>query len=302
MLTDQLPRTSQEQHECERVRRLLLEAPAGQAEAADGQDRGFVPLPPMQPQNGTKPNADSGLRAELRGAALAAESLTVEGVDSQEDSGADATREAKTAAVSYHRATGAGTKLQRRSSPRSESPPEENAMQALIQRALAQSKGGRPSVFDDHSRGKLVALLALGLSVRQSATVLGVSHPTILRALAADQELREEVTAARYQAQLQPLGCVIREAQRSWRAATWLLKYMDGKLAGHEETPDEKRERQERERVENQLHYEQREAARAGRERERQKEAEAERLAERRAEIEAMFPRRKRKPQKEAPK
>jgi hypothetical protein len=113
--------------------------------------------------------------------------------------------------------------------------------------------------------------------------------------LNADPDLREEVASARYQAQLQPLGCVIREAQRSWRAATWLLKYMDGKLAGHEETPDERREREHRELQEEQLRLEEREASRLARAKQRREKYEAEKLAREQAEIEARFPRRKRK-------
>ena len=88
------------------------------------------------------------------------------------------------------------------------------------------------------------------MSLRQAAAVLGVSHGTIRNTLKADPALAEEITAARFQAQLQPLACVIREARRSWKAATWLLKYLDGKIASHEETPDERRARQQRERDE----------------------------------------------------
>ncbi|MBW8883267.1 MAG: hypothetical protein JF612_00525 [Planctomycetia bacterium] len=53
--------------------------------------------------------------------------------------------------------------------------------------------------------------------------------------------------AARFQAQFQPLACVIREARRSWKAATWLLKYLDSKIVSHQETPDERRQRQQSE-------------------------------------------------------
>src|SRR5262245_62567197 len=85
------------------------------------------------------------------------------------------------------------------------------------------------------------------MGMRQAASVLGVSHTTVQNTLKAHPTLAEEITAARFQAQLQPLACVIREARRSWKAATWLLKYLDGKIASHEETPDERRERQQRE-------------------------------------------------------
>ena len=85
------------------------------------------------------------------------------------------------------------------------------------------------------------------MSMRQAAAVLGVSHTTVQKTLKADPALAEEITASRFQAQLQPLACVIREARRSWKAATWLLKYLDAKIASHEETPDERRARQQRE-------------------------------------------------------
>jgi hypothetical protein len=95
-----------------------------------------------------------------------------------------------------------------------------------------------------------VALLSVGMSMRQAASILGVSHTTVQNALKADPALAEEITAARFQAQLQPLACIIREARRSWKAATWLLKYLDGKIASHEETPDERRRRQQQEKDE----------------------------------------------------
>jgi len=120
-------------------------------------------------------------------------------------------------------------------------------LEDLLARALSRPRRGRPAAFDEHNKGKLVALLSLGMSLRQAAAVLGVSHGTIRNTLKADPALAEEITAARFQAQLQPLACVIREARRSWKAATWLLKYLDAKIASHEETPDERRARQQRE-------------------------------------------------------
>jgi hypothetical protein len=45
----------------------------------------------------------------------------------------------------------------------------------------------------------------------------------------------------------QPVACVIRESRHSWKAATWLLKYLDSKIASHEETPEERLVRQKRE-------------------------------------------------------
>jgi hypothetical protein len=313
MIAAQQPLTPQEQLEVERVRKLLLGSGAPVADRAH-----FVPLSPQSPENGTKCDAEHGDEPAEPVVVSATESeaslaLAASGV--HDPSEAEHTENGR---ISYRAAEVAGTQLASCGeplhkdrtcasslghgcalAPATSEEPDENPMRGFIARALTQAKRGRPAAFDEHARGKLVALLALGLSVRQSATVLGVSHPTVLRALNADPDLREEVAAARYQAQLQPLGCVIREAQRSWRAATWLLKYLDGKLAGHEETPEEKREREHREKLEEQIRMEERVAAREGREKQRREQAQAEKLARERAEIEAMFPRRRRKPKAE---
>jgi hypothetical protein len=127
--------------------------------------------------------------------------------------------------------------------------PDSDPVNELLVRALAAAKvrRGRPAALDDQAKGQLIALLSVGMSMRQAAAVLGVSHTTVQKTLKAEPALAEEITAARFQAQLQPLACVIREARRSWKAATWLLKYLDAKIASHEETPDERLERHNRE-------------------------------------------------------
>lgn len=308
MIATQELLTPQEKLEVERVRKLLL-APVALTE----EGTSFVPLAPHSPQNGTKLGALQGESGAESPGESAAESEAGQGLAARGLVSPGEAENTEIAPISYRGGQIAGKQIGDRGESLQAGPlpedslpdkslaeePEENPMRGLIQRALSQARRGRPAAFDEHARGKLVALLALGLSVRQSATVLGVTHPTVLRALNADPDLREEVAAARYQAQLQPLGCVIREAQRSWRAATWLLKYMDGKLSGHEETPDEKREREHREKAEEQLRCEEREAARLGRAKQRREQEKAEELALRRAEIDAMFPRRKRKPKAE---
>lgn len=126
---------------------------------------------------------------------------------------------------------------------------DRDPLEELLHRALAAPhvRLGRPPAFDERTKGQLIALLSVGISMRQAAAVLGVSHTTVQNALKAEPALHDQITAARFQAQLQPLACVIREARRSWKAATWLLKYFDHKLATHEETPDEFRARWQRE-------------------------------------------------------
>jgi len=110
----------------------------------------------------------------------------------------------------------------------------------LVTSEIRRAKRGRPTAFDDHAKGKLVALLAFGLSLRQAASVLGVCHATIRNTLQAEPALVEEITAAKFHAQVKPLACIVRESRRSWKAATWLLKYLDAKTAGREELLEER--------------------------------------------------------------
>ncbi len=216
-------------------------SPAAPTRSTGQLDPNFYTETPDSPKNGQQfdaqrvavsREANHGDAAQL----VASELVTAASIsDNQSPSALSQT------GISIHEADTSGQKI----------PPDNDEtadpLEELLARALARPKRGRPAAFDEHNKGKLVALLSLGMSLRQAAAVLGVSHGTIRNTLKADPALAEEITAARFQAQLQPLACVIREARRSWKAATWLLKYLDAKIASHEETPDERRQRQQRE-------------------------------------------------------
>ena len=182
------------------------------------QPENFYPQPPASPENGQQIALPAG-----------------------ENAGNSRADQARAPGISIHEGPPGGQIT----------PPPESAdatdLDELVTSAIRRAKRGRPAAFDDHAKGKLVALLALGLSLRQAASVLGVCHATIRNTLQADPALVEEITAAKFSAQVQPLACVVRESRRSWKAATWLLKYLDGKIGGHEETPEEARERKTRE-------------------------------------------------------
>jgi len=106
---------------------------------------------------------------------------------------------------------------------------------------------GRPLAIGEFQKGKLVGLMTHGLTFRQAAAMLGVDHKTLLNTMKRDPELAVEVADARLAAIARPLMKVIQESQQSWRAATWLIKYLDERLARvQEETPEERDERWER--------------------------------------------------------
>jgi hypothetical protein len=208
----------------------------------------FVPKPPMNQENGTK-FGDVGASNEPRQEPQSSS----QAVDTEEPTATTAkpgktSRASAEARNSCHEARNSCHEPgEAAGGPRG--PADLDPLEELLHHAaaLAGARRGRPPALDENLKGQLVALLSVGLSIRQAAGLLGVSHTTVQRTLKSEPQLGEDVNAARFRAQLAPLACVIREARRSWKAATWLLKYFDNKLATHEETPAEKRERQDRE-------------------------------------------------------
>lgn len=101
--------------------------------------------------------------------------------------------------------------------------------------------GGRPTVIDAELKSKIATLVGTGLSLRQAAAFLGVTHPTVSKAIQEDPALKEEIELARSRATLHPLACILREAGTNWKAAVWLLDHLR-KVAYDEKTPLEKAE------------------------------------------------------------
>lgn len=218
------------------------------AKASPAQGSNYLPEPPETPQNGKKLGAEM---APVNGGGKLPVNpqVVMSPLDmNRQLTAGRASDPPKIVSISCHDNANSGNEL----AINELAIVEENApaLEELLGRAMAKPRRGRKSVFDEQAKGKLIALLAMGLSVRQSAACLGVSHTTVQNTLKADGELSEEIKAARFQAQLEPLVCIIRESKRSWRAATWLMKYLDSKLAAHDETPDERRKRQDEEREE----------------------------------------------------
>lgn len=120
-----------------------------------------------------------------------------------------------------------------------DTPSDVHAVLATLGVNLTPALVGRKHVFDEFLRGRLVSLLAMGLSIRQAAAAIGVSHVAVWKEMKRNPELTEQVNAARFQAQIEPLLVILRESKRSWRAATWLMKYLRDSVATREETPEE---------------------------------------------------------------
>jgi hypothetical protein len=100
---------------------------------------------------------------------------------------------------------------------------------------------GRPPLLDDFAKGRLLGLIAYGLSFRQAAAQLGIHHVTILNLLKRDEPFAQQVAEARLDAMSQPLLTIVRASRTNWRAAAWLAKFLqDRQSRTQESTPEER--------------------------------------------------------------
>ena len=221
------------------------------AKAEQARSSNFVPALPLPQENGTEFTPPSDGDPTATASPTAAESEAPPAIASPERAAAEVRELTALVGISFHEHSSRHNPCAEPSHSgdgiaaenAGEGDAGDNPLADLIRRAQAQSlavtRRGRLQSLDERGKGQLLGLLAVGLSLRQAAAILGVSHTTLRRTLAASAELSDEINAARSRAALEPLACVIRESKRSWRAATWLLKYLDGKLKDRDYTPDE---------------------------------------------------------------
>jgi hypothetical protein len=100
---------------------------------------------------------------------------------------------------------------------------------------------GRPSLIDDVAKGRVLGLMAYGLSFRQAAAQLGVHHQTLLNLLKRDPELAQQVAEARLHAISQPLLTIVKASRTNWRAAAWLARFLEERRIRDVETTPEER-------------------------------------------------------------
>ena len=107
---------------------------------------------------------------------------------------------------------------------------------------LRPLRRGRPPTLDDVAKGRVLGLMAFGLSLRQAAAQLGIHHTTLLCAMKRDEPFAQQVAEARLDAMSQPLLTVVQASRTNWRAAAWLAKFLSDRQArSYESTPEERK-------------------------------------------------------------
>lgn len=84
---------------------------------------------------------------------------------------------------------------------------------------------------------QVLTYVACGYSLRQAAAAVGRSHSTFVKLKQRDPKFACRLLQHRELARDKPLRQVLQASERSWRAAAWLLKYLDAR----ERTPRAKR-------------------------------------------------------------
>jgi hypothetical protein len=135
-----------------------------------------------------------------------------------------------------------GKQMEQTSSSAESPATDASGRQECLPHAARVVRRGRPPVLDDLLKGRLLSLMAVGLSFRQAAAQVGVHHQTLLGTLKRDEEFAQQIAEARLDAISQPLLTVVQAARKNWRAAAWLTKYLTERRASSYETTPEERE------------------------------------------------------------
>ncbi|MCA9270079.1 MAG: hypothetical protein KDA41_16470 [Planctomycetales bacterium] len=88
---------------------------------------------------------------------------------------------------------------------------------------------GKPAALTEKEIEAVLAHVSHGMSLRQAAAEIGRSHSTLVKLAKRNELFAEFLEEQRQKARGRPLAQVYAASQRSWRAAAWLVKYLDGR-------------------------------------------------------------------------
>ena len=87
------------------------------------------------------------------------------------------------------------------------------------------SKRNQPLTISEEDR--FLLCLEYGLSIRQAASAIGCHHSTFVKRAKRDKEFARKIAHAKSKARTDPLWEVTLASRKSWRAAAWLLNYLE---------------------------------------------------------------------------
>jgi hypothetical protein len=104
--------------------------------------------------------------------------------------------------------------------------PEPNRHPLVVKPATAiATRRNQPLTPSEEDRCLL--LLSYGASMRQAASAIGCCHSTLVKRAQRDEQFSAALDRAREQARADPLLTLHEASKKSWRAAAWLLGYLE---------------------------------------------------------------------------
>lgn len=79
----------------------------------------------------------------------------------------------------------------------------------------------------ESEQDRVLLAVSLGLSLRQAAAMVGCHHTTLVKRAKRDKQFADAIARARLEARGNPLLEIYKASKTSWRAAAWLLNYLD---------------------------------------------------------------------------
>ena len=91
--------------------------------------------------------------------------------------------------------------------------------------SACSSEGSRKGLSGEEKE-RVAMLMSYGYSLRQAAARVERAHTTVSRQLKKDPEFAAQLERYRSYAESDALGEVVKASRKSWRAAAWLLTYL----------------------------------------------------------------------------
>jgi hypothetical protein len=89
-------------------------------------------------------------------------------------------------------------------------------------------KRGRPAIFDDIMKAKVIGLITAGVSQRAAAAYQGIDQSTISKAICRDEDFAREIEKARAASRIKPFLCIVKASRKDYKAAFRLLQHLRG--------------------------------------------------------------------------
>jgi hypothetical protein len=112
---------------------------------------------------------------------------------------------------------------------------------------------GRPRKLDEVSKSILTRMLSRGFTVTEAAAFVGCNRTTVVREAKRDPVFGAEVKRAKDRAACEPKDVVVGAAKTNWRAAAWLINYIETTRLVEAKALEKRRERKAAETIENTL-------------------------------------------------